>query len=129
MRLPNHAATAEPVTVDDLSATPLDPLSELIADFRRASAYFDKHGPEDNEGADELAAVTFKPSWRRLSCAPPAPTTWAGAIEGMEFFFEGHCVAELHDMLKACVAFVKRSRLEMLALAAGSGNEGEDSRS
>ena len=88
-----------------------DPLQDLIREYERQMAIFDRDCPSDSEGADALRERTFQPALSRIAEAPPEPTTFAGALAGLSFverelqdFADNHQVEKL---LTVCVAFLR----------------------
>ncbi len=76
---------------DHAAASP-DPLIDLIECYRERMACFNANARGSDDDYDALADATYVPLWDELCNNPPAPTTYAGAIAGLEF-----TAAELKD--------------------------------
>lgn len=88
-----------------------DPLVWLIETYAAACAYFNEHVPDNDEAADELAKVTYAPHWHRLTREPPAPTTFNGALLGLELIHKERAGLEMLDLMRLCIDFLKRTRM------------------
>ena len=102
---PRRSPTAPP------PALPPDPLLEMIREYDRQMAIFERDCPDDNAAADALRERTFDPVLHRLETDPPAPTTFAGAVAGLGFvenelreFADHHPVEKVMGL---CVAFLR----------------------
>ena len=64
-------------------ATPVDPLLDLIAEYRRQMVDYDINCPNDSEGMDAYAGVTFLPPMRRIENWSEPARTAQGAREAL----------------------------------------------
>lgn len=64
-------------------AEPVDPLVDLIAEYRRQMVDYDINCPDDSEGADAYAEVTFLPPMRRIENWSEPARTAQGAREAL----------------------------------------------
>ena len=112
-RLILKAAVAAMACAGSLSArstvTP-DPLIALISEYRAGMAAFNaRAGGEPWEG---LTEETYAPSFDRLRWAPPQPTTFAGAMAGIEFVLSEMAAFIDSDaneaVLRVCADFLRQ---------------------
>ncbi len=108
--LKGAAAIACAGSIGPSAAASQDPLVALIEEYRRGTAAFNaRSAAEEWEG---LTEVTYGPSMDRLCTSPPMPTSFAGAMHGIEFVLSE--MADFIDsdaneaVLKACAAFLRQ---------------------
>lgn len=98
----------------DHAATPPDPLVDLIRRYREQLACFSANIAENDDDNDALADATYMPLWDELCTSPPAPTTYAGAIAGLEFLaaeLRDHLYSDaLGSVLGLCLDFLRGGR-------------------
>lgn len=92
-----------------MAAPAADPLIDLINDYRSKLVEFNARAYD--EPWDDLTERTYGPPFDMLCDAPPHPTTFAGAMAGIEFV-----LSELADnmnsdaneaVLRVCVDFLR----------------------
>lgn len=92
------------------SAASPDPLIALIRVYQIGTAEFKARSASENW--DDLTVATYGPSLDRLCTCPPMPTSFAGAVAGIEFVLSE--MADFVDsdaneaVLKVCAAFLRQ---------------------
>lgn len=92
-----------------------DPLIALLDEYQAQLAIFNANAKGSNDEYDAIAQATYMPMWIKLGECPPRPTTYAGAMAGINFI-----LAELADnafsdateaVLRVCADFLNTTTI------------------